>query len=35
MKTDMIEENPVEINQIGKTIEIPLRKSVVDTYKLK
>jgi alpha-mannosidase len=34
-KTDMIEENPVDIKQSGKTIHIPLGKNAVDTYKMK
>jgi len=34
-KTDMIEENPHELEQTGETIEIHMGKSAVDTYKVK
>jgi alpha-mannosidase len=33
-KTDMIEENPVDLKQDGNTIEIPLGKHAVNTYKM-
>jgi hypothetical protein len=34
-KTDMIEDNAVDIKQSGKVIEIPIGKHSVDTYKMK
>jgi len=33
-KTDMIEENPVDMKQSGKVIKVSLGKSSVDTYKM-
>ena len=34
-KTDLIEENPVDLGQSGKTIDIELGKSAVETFKYK
>ncbi len=34
-KTDMIEDNPDKLNQEGKSIELQLGKSAVETYKMK
>ena len=34
-KTDMIEDNPVDIRQSGSSITIQLGKNAVDTYKMK
>lgn len=33
-KTNMIEDNPVKLNQSGEVVQIRLGKSAVDTYKM-
>ena len=33
-KTDLIEDNPVDLKQSGKLIEIPLGKAAVETFKI-